>query len=205
VVGPAISVFPSGYDQSWDAGSCCGAAYSAGVDDVSFLEAVVREVLRTQPDAAQRVYLVGYSNGGRMAMRMACADPGAFAGVAAVEAVPAAPCEAMTPLPTLLVASSEDPLLTVATTGAPKQIQGWVEPTVGATVTELEHLDGCRGSGSVAVTGTLTSTSWSTCAGSGRLEYDLYQGGSHRWPRGGGPTPAAEALIARFLLGTAPR
>lgn len=202
VLGPAIAVFPAGYGESWDAGSCCGVAQAAHVDDVTFLETVVRQVLTSQPDAnPRRVYLVGYSNGGRMALRMACTDPGAFAGVAAVEAVPAAPCAAMAPLPTVLVASSSDPLLTVPVDGAPKVIQDWVEPTVGATVAQYRQLDGCAGAGTPTVTGLLTATTWSTCSGAGRLQYDLYRGGSHHWPEGSAATPPAQALIASFLLG----
>ena len=68
----AIVVYPAGYGRSWNAGACCGPAHADRVDDVAFLAAVVREVLRGEPGAsADAVFLLGYSNGGRMALRMA--------------------------------------------------------------------------------------------------------------------------------------
>ena len=202
VVGRAITVFPAGWQRSWNAGGCCGLAHRQGVDDTAFLTSVVHQVLTTQPDASSRhVYLVGYSNGGRMAMRTACADPGLFAGLAAVEAVPVAPCASTVPLPTVLVDSTGDPLLTIATDGPKKTMQGYVEPTVGQTVDAWRQLDGCSPAASSKPAGLVTITVWSNCQGQGRVQYDLYRGGSHRWPVGAGTTPSAQSLIASFLWG----
>ncbi len=202
VVGRAITVFPAGWQRSWNAGGCCGVAHRQGVDDTVFLTSVVHRVLATQPDASSRqVYLVGYSNGGRMAMRMACVEPGLFAGLAAVEAVPAAPCASTVPVPTALVASSADPLLTIATSGARKTMQGYLQPTVGQTVDAWRQLNGCLLSASSVPIGLVTTTQWSHCEGGAKVQYDLYRGGSHRWPVGGGPTPSAQRLIAGFLWG----
>jgi polyhydroxybutyrate depolymerase len=202
VVGRAITVYPAGWQRSWNAGGCCGVAHRQGVDDTAFLSSVVHQVLTTQPDASsRRVYLVGYSNGGRMAMRVACADPGLFAGLAAVEAVPVAPCAGTVPLPTVLIASTGDPLLTIATDGPKKTMQGYIEPTVGQTVDAWRQLDGCSPAASSKPTGLVTATVWSNCQGQGRVQYDLYRGGSHRWPVGGPTTPSAQSLIASFLWG----
>ncbi|MDQ6838754.1 MAG: hypothetical protein M3137_10590 [Actinomycetota bacterium] len=202
VVGRAITVFPAGWDRSWNAGGCCGVAHRLAVPDTAFLTSVVHQVLATQQDASsRRVYLVGYSNGGRMAMRLACADPGLFAGLAAVEAVPAAPCARTVPLPTVLVDSTADPLLTIATDGPKKIMQGYVEPTVGQTVDQWRQLNGCSTAASSQASGLVTTTAWSHCEGRGKVQYDLYQGGSHRWPVGGGATASAQSLVAGFLLG----
>src|SRR5579875_3874660 len=35
--GPAVIVAPQGWEQSWDADGCCGAAFHAGIDDVDFI------------------------------------------------------------------------------------------------------------------------------------------------------------------------
>jgi len=200
VVGRAIAVYPAGWNRSWNAGGCCGMAHRASVDDVGFLSEVVRQVLASQPDASARhVYLVGYSNGGRMAMDLACAKPGMFAGLAAVEAVPVAPCASTRPLPTVLVASSGDPLLSIPTDGARKIMQGYLEPTMGQTVDQWRQLDGCSPAASSRTTGMVVSTVWSYCRAQGRVQYDLYKGGSHRWPTGDGTTPSAATLISRFL------
>ncbi|MDQ2729328.1 MAG: hypothetical protein M3Y91_16045 [Actinomycetota bacterium] len=202
LVGPAITVFPAGWGRSWNAGGCCGTAHRQGVDDTVFLTSVVHQILDTQPDASSRhVSIVGYSNGGRMAMRMACVNSGLFSGLAAVEAVPAAPCARTVPMPTLLIDSTADPLLTIATSGTRKTMQGYLEPTVGETVDAWRQLDGCTLAASSQPVGLVITTRWSNCSGHGKVQYDLYQGGSHRWPVGGGTTPSAQRLISGFLFG----
>lgn len=201
VLGQAIAVFPAGWASSWNAGGCCGVAHKEAIDDVAFLDDVVHQVLTTQPDAAlHRVYLVGYSNGGRMAMRMVCAEPGMFAGLAVVEAVPVASCAGTVPLPTALIDSTGDPLLTIPTYGAPKTVQGYREPSVGATVNDWRELNGCTVRATTSTTGSVISTLWSSCHGQGGVDYDLYQGGSHGWPTDGPTTPSAQSLIGRFLF-----
>jgi polyhydroxybutyrate depolymerase len=200
VTGPAILVYPAGYASSWNAGACCGGAHRAGIDDVAFLEALVRQLTATQSDAAaHRVYLAGYSNGGRMAYRMACEDPGAFAGVAAVEAVPVAPCSGGRPLPVMIVASQGDPLLAIGPGAPPKVIGGYVEPTVQATVDLWRRLDGCTAASTTVTQGRVTVTTWADCSRGARVALALYRGGSHSWPQGGPGTPPAQALVWAFL------
>jgi polyhydroxybutyrate depolymerase len=199
--GRAILVFPAGYQRSWNAGGCCGAAHAAGVDDVAFLTALVRH-LDALPGASDRqVYLVGYSNGGRMAYRMACLDPGAFAGVAAVEAVPVATCPRADPVPLMIVASRNDPLLRVAPGGPALTVDGYREPSVAATVQTWRRLDGCAPATTSRSQGRLTVTSWASCRGGARVALALYQGGSHAWPEGSPGTPPVQSVVWRFLRG----
>lgn len=198
--GPAILVYPAGYAHSWNAGACCGGAHRTGSNDVAFLEALVLQVASTQPDAAAaRVYLVGYSNGGRMAYRMACQDPGVFSGVVAVEAVPVAACTGTGPVPVMIVASQGDPLLTIGPGAPPKVIGGYVEPTVPATVDLWRRLDGCTAASTTVTQGRVTVTTWSDCSRGARVALALYRGGSHSWPHGGPGTPPAQALAWAFL------
>ncbi len=206
VTGPAILVFPAGYGRSWDAGGCCGVAYRQGLNDVTFLTQTIHRVLAAQHDAApNRVYMMGFSNGGRMAYRVACADPGLLAGIAAVEAVPVDHCASITPLPVMVVASSHDPLLSLYSKSRPKVMQGYVEPSVQSTVAQWRQLDGCAPAGAQSLTGVATVDTWSHCSGAGRVAYALYPGGSHSWPQGvaatsvRGGTPSAGNLIWAWL------
>ncbi|MEV6846296.1 hypothetical protein [Actinoplanes sp. NPDC051411] len=114
--GAAILVYPAGYDEHWNAGACCG---SATVDDVAFLTAVIERVPPGHP-----VYLVGYSNGGRMACRLACERPALFGAVSAF------PCPRPPPMPILIAAGTDDPELTVPVAGIPHVVGGFVEPSV---------------------------------------------------------------------------
>jgi polyhydroxybutyrate depolymerase len=54
---------PNGYMNSWNAGTCCGSAVSAGLDDVALLPAIFTEVGRHVNIDLGRVYATGLSNG----------------------------------------------------------------------------------------------------------------------------------------------
>jgi polyhydroxybutyrate depolymerase len=200
VTGPAILVYPAGYEQSWNAGFCCHQAQADDVDDVAFLTAVVNQVLTDQPDAdAGRVYLVGYSNGGRMALRMACATPHLFDAVAAYGAVSAAPCPDTAPVPLLEVAGTADPELTIGPGETPHSTNGYTEPTVRAQVDQYRLADGCATNPATRTEGTLASTTWSGCRSGDSVQLSLYQGGKHTWPSADGATPSAAQVMWSFF------
>src|SRR3954452_18518844 len=171
---PAIVVLPAGYGRSWNAGDCCSVARAKDVDDVTFLSRLVARVLHDQPDADRHaVYLAGFSNGGRMASRMACQQPGLFAAVAAVEAVSVYPCSAVgVPVPLLVVASSNDPLLRITPDAPDKRMEGYLQPSVTTVVASWRALDGCSDASTTAQTGGLTENRWSDCLDGARVALD---------------------------------
>ena len=198
-VGPAVLVVPAGWHRSWDAGGCCGAAYRRGVDDVGFVRRAVTAVLAATPAAdRRRVYVVGFSNGGRMAYHLACDMPGTFAGFAAVEAVPVAGCSRLHPLDITIVAQQTDPLLAVPATAAPRHVDGHVEPTVAATVERWRTLDGCRPTPTVAADGQAVLHTW-ICAAGTRLTYVWYPAGTHSWRPATAATPGATSFVLGML------
>jgi polyhydroxybutyrate depolymerase len=205
VAGRAVLVYPAGFDLSWNAGACCGGAHAAGVDDQAFLAAVVHQVLATVPGTSTHdVYLAGFSNGGRMAYRMACTEPGLFAGVAAVEAVPVTTCNHPRPISIAIVAYRDDPLLSFSASQPAKVIEGVTEPRVDAVVAQWRRIDGCVGAAVVRQEGTATISTWAACRAGTRVQYELYAGGAHRWPRGGPTTPSATKTVWSFLSSYAP-
>lgn len=58
--------------QFWNAIPACCDFENTGVDDVAYLEALITEVVTTHGGDPDDVTLVGHSNGGFMALRMAC-------------------------------------------------------------------------------------------------------------------------------------
>jgi len=74
----AIVVYPngtgleSGLPQSWNAGGCCPFSIYEPVDDVSFFEQMIDRLSSAYDVDAERVWVVGHSNGGMMAYRLAC-------------------------------------------------------------------------------------------------------------------------------------
>jgi len=75
-----------GFFQHWNAGHCCGKAAGDNVDDVGFVADAIEDVqsrLKIDPD---RVYMVGFSNGGMLAYRFAAERGDILAAVAPLAA-----------------------------------------------------------------------------------------------------------------------
>jgi polyhydroxybutyrate depolymerase len=70
--GGFILVMPNGYQNSWNAGTCCGAASTSMLDDVGLFRAIFAEVGKHVNVDLDRVYATGLSNGGYMSYRLAC-------------------------------------------------------------------------------------------------------------------------------------
>ena len=96
-----VLVLPEGQGGSWNAGGCCGLARSTGIDDVSYLRAVVEQVAARPEVDPDRIFVVGESNGGMMAVAYACADSTAVAGVATVAGTPVSGCKPQRGIPTM--------------------------------------------------------------------------------------------------------
>jgi polyhydroxybutyrate depolymerase len=197
--GPAIVVAPAGYDRSWNAGDCCGPAYRAGVNDVAFIQKVVAQVLGANTDAnPSRVFAVGFSNGGRMAYKLACDLPGTFAGFAAAEAVPVEQCTSLHPTDITIVAQQNDPYLTIGASQPPKRRDGHVEPTVAAVIDHWTSLDGCAEHYVETYYGQAIVKTWD-CARNTRLTYVWYPGGAHTWRAPSGSTPGTTDFVLSLI------
>jgi polyhydroxybutyrate depolymerase len=163
---------------------------------------VVHSVLTGQHDAsASAVYAVGFSNGGRMAYRLACDAPGTVDAIAAVEAVPVEQCARTAPLPVLVVANRFDPLLTIPAGARPKVIDGTREPTVSADVAHLRTIDGCSAARTLEADGLVVFSSYDHCDRTGRVVFAEYAYGHHDWSHGDRTTPSAEVVVWAFLDG----
>jgi len=199
--GKATVVYPAGYGQSWNAGACCGPAQAAGVDDLSFLTDLIRNV-GSRPDVSV-VYLVGYSNGGRMAYDLVCAHPKLVSSFVVVAAVPVVACAPGAPVSLLEMVGSVDPILAYDAKAPRLHINGYPEPTVTDQVALWRKRDGCTIKASSQTTGTFLLQTWSHCNGGSVVALGTYEGAGHAWPTGGGGVPSAADVLWRFL--TAPR
>lgn len=114
----ALVVYPDGYEGHFN--DCRRvASYSArilDVDDVGFARQIVRRLIKDSQVDPARVYAVGYSNGGHMAIRLALEASDAVRGAVAIAASLPAPenmdCRtAGLPAPTMVfVAGTQDPI-----------------------------------------------------------------------------------------------
>ena len=189
-------VYPEPLYGSWNAIGCCGAAASKNVNDVAFLDALVPKV---DPGHARQIGVVGYSNGARLAYRIACENPDLFDDYAMVKGEPTPGCDLRKPVSILEIASVNDPEV-------PYQPgdHGSVESLPMTTlVYDLENVDKCPAKGTATHSGSMTLTTWSACADGTRLGFAVWPGGEHVYPRPPAVSPpAASQVIWSFFTRT---
>lgn len=94
---------------SWNALTCCGRAAGQGVDDVAFADSLVARLGRALPVDTARVYAAGFSNGGMLALLLACRSARTYDAVADVAgAMPDVGCRPARPVSVLLVQGTDD-------------------------------------------------------------------------------------------------
>lgn len=85
--GPLIS--RNGGMNGWNAGLAGHGMLDTSVQDVAYLEALIRSLVRKGIADPDRVTVVGHSNGAMMAYRLVCERPGLVQSVVAVAGTPA--------------------------------------------------------------------------------------------------------------------
>lgn len=108
-----LLAFPDGLNTIWDDGRPNGP--NPSVDDVGFIARMLANVARVAPLDAERVYALGYSMGGSMAVRLGCTLPGQIAGVVSVASTMPeylrAACDNAPALPVMFIQGTDDRVL----------------------------------------------------------------------------------------------
>lgn len=105
------------------------------VDDSAYLQSLISEVKTRWNIDSQRIYVVGISNGGFMAYRLACDTDGVFAGIVSIAGgmfADTALCQTKTPLSVLQVHGTRDEIVPFASQrpnmlGAFESAQSWAQ------------------------------------------------------------------------------
>jgi polyhydroxybutyrate depolymerase len=188
-------VYPVSYRESWNAIGCCGAASRHNVDDVAFIKALAA---RVDPGNQRQIDVVGYSNGGRLAYRMACDYPGVFDQIAVVKADPQPGCVVTRPQDVLQVASLND-------TAVPFEPgdNGEESPPATVQVGRLRTAAMCPETSVTTAHGSgMKLTVWDDCADGTRIGFAVYSSGGHNFPPPTSTEPAAAAVIWAFFHAT---
>lgn len=85
-----VVAYGVGVNHSWNAGTCCGGNQQG---DVAYLVKLVADVEQRVPINPQAVYLVGFSNGGMLALQALCRRPDLFAAAGVMSATLTEPCQ----------------------------------------------------------------------------------------------------------------
>jgi polyhydroxybutyrate depolymerase len=172
----------------WNATDACCDFYRSGVDDSAYLSRLIEAVKSSYSVDPGRVYLVGHSNGGFMAHRMACEHSDQITAVVSLAGMLAddtAKCTPQRPVSVLQIHGTDDE--TIAYDGGMNG--GSPYPSVATTLATWRRIDGC---GDRARTGTpidleaalpgaeTTVTTYSAgCRDATRVELWAIKGGHH--------------------------
>lgn len=190
-----VVAYPQAVDDWWTGcANCNSRAFLLNIDDVGFVEALIRQLEADAGIDPGRVYAAGFSNGALFAQRLACdaADRiAAFASVGATALEPGAvpPCEPGARVPIVFFHGSLDPSFPpdgrtfgnppteVSTLTIDETLAAWVERN-GCQPATPERTD----LPDVEVDGTTAAReTWSGC-GRGDLSFYEITGGGHTWP-----------------------
>jgi polyhydroxybutyrate depolymerase len=116
--GDVVVAYLDGYCKAWNDARLSGdfAARREGVDDVAFTEAVIDALVVDLHVDPERVYAVGFSNGGQMVIRLIHQIPARLAGAAIISATQpsednfALPTKPAVPMPVVLIHGTKDPI-----------------------------------------------------------------------------------------------
>jgi poly(3-hydroxybutyrate) depolymerase/peptidoglycan/LPS O-acetylase OafA/YrhL len=194
--GEAEVVYPLAYRESWNAIGCCSWAAQAKVNDVGFIEALVKKI---DPGNTRPIYLMGYSNGGRLAYTLACEDPLLFDGTAVVKSDPMSWCNITVPQKILQVASTDD-TDTPWYTGEKGHFRE--SPASLVENNTLRYEDQCSTESASSHQGNMTLTTWSDCLNGSSVSFAVYTAGVHSYPRPPVSFPAASQVIWAWINNT---
>ncbi len=130
--------------QFWNAtDACCSGPLNDDVDDSAYLAALIAKVRSQYTVDPKRIYVVGHSNGGFMAYRMACDHADTIAAIISLEGATFADpkdCDPSEAVATLEVHGTAD--TTIRYDG--DEILGTAYPSAPDTVATWAAYDGCR-------------------------------------------------------------
>jgi polyhydroxybutyrate depolymerase len=200
-----LVAYPDGWRRAWNTGGgCCGRPAARGLDDVRFLEEVVRRVRSAHDVDADRIYLTGMSNGAMMAYTMACRSS-VFAAIAPVAGTQLVSCPGAAPVSLIHVHGLTDSR--VRFSGGPGEGVAEVDgPPVEQVVATWRTIDRCEASAVTASGAVRTSTA--ACAEGRAVTLVTIAGAGHQWPgsaagRAGrllGADPPSQALDATAAI-----
>lgn len=197
--------------SDWNAGNCCGPAATHNVDDVGFLRQLIGELERRLPIDRARVYVAGFSDGGRMTYRLGCELSRQIAGMAVASgSITTTRCRPARAIPLIAFHGTNDEEVAYDEP-VPRSVWRDTPPLGDALPPAVQFwaaVDGCSALDSTRVAPLVLRTTFA-CARARVVFYRL-DDASHGWPSG---TPASAGdgaamtqidgarEIVRFLVG----
>ncbi len=152
--------------------------------DIGYFRALIDGVTKSQNIDPKRVYVAGFSAGGRETYYAACKLSSKIAAIAVVSAVMRQyPCPLSHPISELTIGGSTEPLA----------FGNARLPSLAQVAAHWRSLDGCSAQTTLhkSQVANVTQRTWGPCRGGTVVAYYLVQGGTHNWPGTYGVSPSA--------------
>ena len=176
-----------GNRRSWNSGPATGSpAQRRGTDDVSFISAVIADVLRTHRVDSRRIHVTGFSNGAAMAFRVGAERADIIASIAPVAnglLVPVA--KLPRPVSLLLIWGADDPLNPLAGGKVKRSGQTVERPSAEESWRRWATLLNCAGTPSRDRPASgVTRQVFAGCDDGSTASFVSIVGLGHQWPGG---------------------
>ena len=190
--------------QTWNGGDCCGPAAKTKVDDVAFLRALVADVSRVHAVESTRVYAAGHSNGGIMALRLACEASDVFVAVGVQSsALGVATCTPRLPVSLLQIHGTADTNVPIdGGRGSGLANVSFRPPKQAATtLAAADRCDAAPTTTDDTANPDLRLTVWPGCAAGTGVQFLTVTGAGHAWMGHPASSPLAERLVGTPYAG----
>jgi polyhydroxybutyrate depolymerase len=192
--------YPAGYRRLWHTDEhCCGPALAENIDDVAFIGAVIDGVQESVEIDAARIFVLGFSNGGRMAYTLGCQLSDRIAALAVGGAsLGVTDCHLQRPVPLITFHGMSDEFspyagglgaaapITVDQIGVPETVRLWAK------------LNGCDETPQTVLRqGSVTAVKYTGREPASEVIVYTIEGMGHQWP---GHTVEITADRARELF-----
>lgn len=191
-----VVVYPDGVGKSWNAGGCCGSAKRNNIDDVGFINQLLRQVIIDEHIDPNRMYVTGISNGAMMAYRLACELPNTFAAIGPVAGTMVAGCAAAAKTSVMHIHGLDDKNVPFNGGIGSKGFEWVVKvnyPSVPSVIARWRTIDQC-GPESSSTSGPVVTTTARGADGTAVTLITIAHAG-HQWPGGQPPAPWAKRLL----------
>jgi polyhydroxybutyrate depolymerase len=177
-----VVVYPDGMKKKWNVSG------KATEDNVAFVYALINQVQRDRAIDPQRIYIVGLSNGGILAQKLACEAPDNIAAIATVAAsLPtqfSAHCQTQKPIAILMVNGTADTVVPWQGGASPQFHIGrnLSVPSIPAVIDFWQHHNVCQTPAQVnAVSDRVEVTDYVSCQAESEVMLVTLKGAGHIW------------------------
>jgi polyhydroxybutyrate depolymerase len=190
-----ITVYPQGYDDTWNEGAGDTPAHAAGLDDVFFTQQILRYVESHEAVDRRRIAAVGESNGALLTELLGCRIASQLTLIVPIEGqLPSSVspgCRPSRPVSVFEIHGTADASIPYGGGHFDGIGGGTTVLSAPASGRRWAALDRCRvGSPSSHTSGTSTWTSYRGCASGASVVLDTIHGGVHEW------TPGIAVLVS---------